>query len=152
AIMVHTEDGQRVGGPQSSRHRGGLWAVGQREGVRVRDAFRAQVESRDGGVAMDPSYIVIGASGGLGKYIHASLPNAIGTYYKHPSGLLVPLDITNEEEVRCFTDGTEGTRIVLVNASGITRNGIAHKADLSSWRNVVETNLIGSFSTFKQFL
>lgn len=100
------------------------------------------------------SIVIIGASGGIGKYLAAKLPPPIiGTYYEHPRAGLHHLDVRDEREVQYFANSCHlGKRIVLINAFGITRNAIGHKMQEFEWDEVVDSNLKGVWLACKHFL
>lgn len=106
--------------------------------------------------------IITGASRGIGKYLlsyfisqnqqvigiaNNTLPDFnVIHYYK--------LDIRNEDEIKHFIDQHQANfkNVTLINAAGISYSAFAHKADLPSWRDVIDTNLIGLFNLTRQLL
>lgn len=108
-------------------------------------------------------YIIIGASGGIGKYLLNKFLdldcNVIGTYsskepqIKHEN-IYHKLDIKNHSELQGFIShlNISQKNIILLNCAGINYNSFAHKADVNKWKNVIEVNLIGVFNTIHYFL
>lgn len=99
--------------------------------------------------------VIIGASGGIGKYLFEKLrdkkENVLGTCFKNNSNLdLVQLDVTNIDEVEIFFNSLSETKdFILINCSGKTYNSFAHKSDLNEWADVINTNLIGTFNCIR---
>ncbi|WP_158542191.1 SDR family NAD(P)-dependent oxidoreductase [Pedobacter chinensis] len=106
--------------------------------------------------------IITGASRGIGKYllhyfVNRGEENVIGIcnntipdsnlahYYK--------LNLKNDTEIKNFIAQNDGiNQLTLINAAGISYNAFAHKADLESWIEVIETNLIGLFNLTRHLL
>lgn len=64
-------------------------------------------------------------------------------------------DVTNFEECEKVAEKISkklGTVGVLVNNAGITRDGMLHKMDEDSWRNVIETNLTSCYNMCRVFV
>ena len=108
-------------------------------------------------------YIILGASGGIGKYLtdkYLSLDyNVVGTYSsKEPqtkyNKIYYKLDLKNHVEFENFIGNLNllHKNIILLNCAGINYNSFAHKADLNKWKNVIDVNLIGVFNTIHYFL
>lgn len=99
--------------------------------------------------------IITGASRGIGKYLFDSyllLNNeVIGTYnFTHVSEFsnnMQKLDITDFIAVSEFVKKNKPIlrNIILINCAGKNYNSFAHKVDIDKWKNVVETNLFGTF-------
>jgi len=99
--------------------------------------------------------VIIGASGGLGKYLVEVLSkdsDVIGTYYSHkPEPQLrtefLQLDITSAASIEQFvnTVGNKLNHLVLINLAGISIDGFGHKMEENTWDRVVDTNLKGNF-------
>ena len=103
--------------------------------------------------------VLIGASGGIGQYLIESLSDfkIYGTWHKHkPAGDLMQLDVTNPTEVEEYADWVcgpvGGKRVVVINASGITINGMGHNMPINDWQRVVSTNLTGAYVVARAFL
>lgn len=104
--------------------------------------------------------MLIGGSGGIGTQISKMFTNdnLILHYHNHnPSkqDYSVAADVVDygavENIVKDVLD--KYNRIdVLINASGISVDGYAHKFSPESWRKVVEVNLIGSFNVIRAVL
>jgi NAD(P)-dependent dehydrogenase (short-subunit alcohol dehydrogenase family) len=106
------------------------------------------------------SILLIGASGGIGTQLAPMFAqdNLILHYHKHsPStpGFSVAADVTDYGAVECMVkdvlDRFEHID-VLINASGISVDGFAHKFSPEAWRKVVEVNLFGSFNVIRAVL
>lgn len=106
--------------------------------------------------------IITGASRGIGKFLmdhflnegnevigfyNATEPTSNTEYY-------YKLDISNDEAINDFITnyGSKLTNIILINAAGISYNMMAHKADMLSWKKVIETNVFGLFNLTKSLL
>lgn len=117
---------------------------------------------------MEPQYlngrdlmiIVTGASGGIGQYILNYFIekhwDVIGIYNKtnpvrHINNY-IQLDLTDESAIKKFAASAKLSKIVLVNAAGVTFSAIAHKQSIQEFRNTFEVNSIGTFSLIKYLL
>jgi NAD(P)-dependent dehydrogenase (short-subunit alcohol dehydrogenase family) len=97
--------------------------------------------------------IVTGASRGLGKFLlnhYAATEDAVGTYLSTPPATdreLLPVDVTKEEDVKRFFDqlGARAQNLTIINCAGINANARVGKFDLSSFRQVVDVAVTGSF-------
>jgi len=104
--------------------------------------------------------IVTGSSRGIGKHIfeHFPVEETLGIYHTTPPATSqrksYKLDIGCEREVDLFFKGNAPrlSNIILINCAGISYNSVAHKADLNSWKNVVEINLFAAFNLIKNVL
>ena len=104
--------------------------------------------------------IVTGSSRGIGKHIfeHFPVEEIMGIYNNTPPAdsqrNSYKLDINCEPEVNLFfkKNASQLSNIVLINCAGITYNSVAHKADLNLWKDVVEINLVATFSLIKNAL
>jgi acetoacetyl-CoA reductase/3-oxoacyl-[acyl-carrier protein] reductase len=100
--------------------------------------------------------IITGASKGIGKFLFDRYieqgHDVIGTY----NSTLVPdskpdsmyqVDITDYNQVREFflKNKDRLDRVVLINCAGANYSSFAHKADIDSWKKVIDINLIGTF-------
>lgn len=104
---------------------------------------------------MKRTVIIIGATGGVGKVLYEQYlrePNeahVIGTGRKS----LAYLDITNPNDCDDFAEflpiGREGFQVI--NCAGINYNSTIEKSDYDKWREVIETNLIGSYNLLRAF-
>ena len=114
--------------------------------------------------------IIVGASGGIGRYLMTDLARdyrTIGTYFKHNPFKSEWLDVYRErsggvepemhklelehDDVSWFASKLQFQKTVLVNAAGISINGMAHKIT-HSWYDVLNVNLNGPFLTCQAFL
>ncbi len=122
----------------------------------------------------DKNVLIIGASGGLGKYITAGLAEAgcnLALHYHENSekleqtisGIKNPklkiktyrADIKNENEIaemvnRIKTDF--GTIDVLINNAGLSLNAMSWKLSIEDWNAVLAVNLTGPFLCTKHVL
>jgi NAD(P)-dependent dehydrogenase (short-subunit alcohol dehydrogenase family) len=106
--------------------------------------------------------IITGASRGIGKYllnhfISNGTQQVIGIANKtSPDAFLenyYQLDIRNDEEISQFVKQLPANEeIILINAAGISYSAFAHKTELKSWTDVIETNLIGLFNLTRHLL
>ena len=106
---------------------------------------------------------ITGASRGIGKYLFDkfSSENAkvFGTYHSENQELgkdkrFFRLDVTNFEEASKISEllKSEIEKLVLINCAGNNYNSFAHKASHTEWKNVIDTNLTGTFNVIRAFL
>ena len=100
--------------------------------------------------------IINGASRGIGlflfdKYLQSGI-DVVGTYNStnptdHPDKFY-KVDVTKPEQIKEFFNKIDNlsTEISLINCAGTNYNSFAHKSDINNWKNVIETNLIGTFN------
>lgn len=64
------------------------------------------------------------------------------------------IDITNHEQVEAWVTNSVNSddQIVLINCAGGNYNAVAHKADISRWKNLIDVNLVGTFSAINAVL
>lgn len=106
---------------------------------------------------------ITGASHGIGKLLmgHFSEKGVTcrGTFFNSPQSDDKRL---SHVDIRCYDavyswieselqDNAED-ELILINCAGITYNSFGHKAEIESWRNVIEVNLIGSFNAIRAVL
>lgn len=106
--------------------------------------------------------IISGASRGIGKYLLGEYKNknlsVIGTYNttkpNENSELYFHLNITSEESIMQFISTIKNKLkdITLINCAGINYNSFAHKANLVKWKEVINTNLVGTFNIIHYLL
>ena len=107
--------------------------------------------------------IVIGASGGIGQCIVASMSRehrVIGTHHRTDATGLVSgaeyrhLDVTSTEDVEQFAAALAPSLVhpVLVYASGISLNVTAHKLTDADWGKTLDVNLSGAMRATRAFL
>lgn len=107
--------------------------------------------------------VITGASRGIGKFLFnsfLSFPNesVIGTYLNSkPTENLnnfVQLNVTEYDQVQKFVDSNANklNSLTLINCAGITYNSFAHKGDPEKWKDVIETNLIGTYNIIRALL
>lgn len=107
------------------------------------------------------SYVITGASRGIGEYLYGQLIGLGQTWGTYSSTVnskyesLSRVDITNEGAVQQWIHNiiaTNPQEIVLINCAGVNHNGFAHKTSLPAWANVIDTNLIGTFNVISKML
>ncbi|WP_188558885.1 SDR family NAD(P)-dependent oxidoreductase [Hymenobacter glacieicola] len=112
--------------------------------------------------ASAPMYIITGASRGIGQYLMSHFAakghKVIGIYNSTKPATLEEhchqIDLTDEAAIMAFfqTIEPELKNVVLLNAAGITYNALAHKAELTAWRQVIDTNVVALFNLTKLLL
>jgi NAD(P)-dependent dehydrogenase (short-subunit alcohol dehydrogenase family) len=106
---------------------------------------------------MKRTVIIIGATGGIGEVLYDRYHREalVNSEIEHVTGTSrkanFSLDITNPKDCEDFADTywTEGFEII--NCAGINYNSLIEKSDYDKWREVIETNLIGSYNLLKAF-
>lgn len=108
--------------------------------------------------------IITGASRGVGQYLFNSFINntekyqVIGTYLnttpKNNIEHYKQVNVLDYEHVENFVSSLENklNDIVLINCAGISYNSFTHKSDPTQWKNVLETNLFGSYHFIRALL
>jgi NAD(P)-dependent dehydrogenase (short-subunit alcohol dehydrogenase family) len=107
--------------------------------------------------------IITGASKGVGNYLFKSFlqrqeESVLGTYLNSlPTDnieLYAKLDVSNFKQVEDFVAEKLNilNNITLINCAGITYNAYTHKTDPEKWKNVVETNLFGTYNFIRALL
>jgi len=107
--------------------------------------------------------IITGASRGIGNFLFNSFIQkseelVIGTYYNtKPSEnieMFIKLDVCNFEQINNFVKirNADLKEITLINCAGITYNAYMHKGDPEKWKNVIETNLFGTYNFIRALL
>jgi NAD(P)-dependent dehydrogenase (short-subunit alcohol dehydrogenase family) len=107
--------------------------------------------------------IITGASRGIGNFllnsfIHQSEQVVIGTYFNSKPieniELFEKIDVTKIDEINDFIKKRVGDLkdITLINCAGISYNAYSHKSDPDKWKNVVETNLFGTYNFIRALL
>jgi len=103
--------------------------------------------------------IISGASRGIGEYLLKTFKEqsieAIGLYNSTEPELFS--EIFHKVDIRDFGE-VEKTitpliskvdNLVLINCAGINYNSFAHKSDPEKWKEVIETNLIGTYNLIR---
>ncbi len=101
--------------------------------------------------------IITGASRGIGKFLYDNYkPKNIlyGTYlstkpdFVEDNDHFFQVDISDYESVAHFIDSIQEklSNIILINCAGISYNAYTHKSDPKKWRNVIDTNLTGTYN------
>ena len=107
--------------------------------------------------------IITGASKNIGKFLfekYFQMDIAFGTYLttlpdkNQYNTNMYQVDITDFNSVISFYNniGNNLSNITLLNCAGISYNSYTHKSDPEKWRNVIETNLIGTYNMIRVFL
>jgi len=107
--------------------------------------------------------LITGASKGIGKfllenYLHKGEELVMGTYLNSApqnfESCYTKLDVKDYRQVEGFVEAAKPDlkEITLINCAGITYNAFAHKSDPAKWREVVETNLFGTFNMLRALL
>jgi NAD(P)-dependent dehydrogenase (short-subunit alcohol dehydrogenase family) len=106
--------------------------------------------------------IISGASRGIGKYLLETFKEqsieVIGLYNntkpENYSESYIKVDVRNFEDIEkeltpLISDAKE---LILINCAGITYSAFAHKSDPERWKEVIETNLIGTYNLIRSVL
>lgn len=110
---------------------------------------------------MSLTYLVIGASSGMGRATYDNLKargdEVFGTYNRNPidESSFFPLDVTDPAAAEALAEqiaARRSGRLVIVLSAGIEYNQYAHKADPARWADVITTNLTGSYFAIRPFL
>jgi NAD(P)-dependent dehydrogenase (short-subunit alcohol dehydrogenase family) len=103
--------------------------------------------------------IISGASRGIGEYLLKTFKEqsieAIGLYNSTKpelfSEVFHKVDIRNfgEVEKTIIPLIADSDNLVLINCAGINYNAFTHKSDPEKWKEVIETNLIGTYNLIR---
>ena len=107
--------------------------------------------------------IITGASRGIGKFLFESYlgigaESVIGTYHTTTPEKNVlsfrELDVSNYENVEIVVNGLglDSEQLTLINCAGINYNSFMHKSEPEKWKQVIETNLFGSYNMIRSLL
>jgi NAD(P)-dependent dehydrogenase (short-subunit alcohol dehydrogenase family) len=107
--------------------------------------------------------IITGASRGIGEFLFNSLllnsKEKVKGFYNNTKPTkdiekFVRIDLTNYEEIEKFINSTtaELQNITLINCAGITYNSFAHKSNHERWKDVIDTNLNGTYNIIRGLL
>ena len=104
--------------------------------------------------------VITGASSGIGHFLLSHFEKqgkVCGTFNtaSNSDPRLTRVDVRNYEEVEAWRSTLpldKSNKVTLINCAGVSYNSFAHKADISSWQNVINTNLIGTFNVIRSFL
>ncbi|BAW03814.1 SDR family oxidoreductase [Nocardia seriolae] len=109
--------------------------------------------------------MVTGASSGIGEatarelakqgyhvYVGARRVDRLEALAAEIGGTALPLDVTDEESVRAFTDAVERCDVLVNNAGGAKGLAPVLEADLDDWRWMWETNVLGTLRVTKALL
>ncbi|MBI4648412.1 MAG: SDR family NAD(P)-dependent oxidoreductase [Bacteroidia bacterium] len=107
--------------------------------------------------------LITGASRGIGKYLFEkflfSEETVQGAYNltmpdKDNEKYFTKVNISNYQEVLSWIEKIKenSTNLILINCAGINYNSFAHKADINSWYEIINVNLIGTFNVIRAVL
>ncbi|WP_306357000.1 MULTISPECIES: SDR family NAD(P)-dependent oxidoreductase [unclassified Nocardia] len=109
--------------------------------------------------------VVTGASSGIGEatarelakqgyhvYVGARRVDRLEKLVAEIGGTALPLDVTDEESVRAFTEAVESVDVLVNNAGGAKGLATVADADLDDWRWMWETNVLGTLRMTKALL
>ena len=109
--------------------------------------------------------VVTGASSGIGEatarelaeqgyhvYVGARRVDRLEKLAAEIGGTALPLDVTDEESVRAFTDAVERCDVLVNNAGGAKGLAPVIEAELDDWRWMWETNVLGTLRLTKSLL
>ena len=85
--------------------------------------------------------IISGASRGIGNYL-------LNFFLKYN---YCKVDIRDYEKVKKTIDPIilKSKNLILINCAGINYNSFAHKSDPQKWKDVIETNLLGTYNLIR---
>lgn len=108
----------------------------------------------------DKNVLIIGASGGIGSALATMFPeDRVFLHYNknkpQVNGLSISADICDYDSVEKMVE--EILKIhkridVLIVAAGINADGFAHKFKPSTWHEIVNTNLVGTYNVIRAVL
>ncbi|MFB7721951.1 SDR family NAD(P)-dependent oxidoreductase [Nocardia sp. NPDC056100] len=109
--------------------------------------------------------VVTGASSGIGEatarelakqgyhvYVGARRVDRLEKLAAEIGGTALPLDVTDEESVRAFTEAIGAVNVLVNNAGGAKGLASVADADLDDWRWMWETNVLGTLRLTKALL
>lgn len=107
--------------------------------------------------------IITGASKGIGKFLFDKYneqgKEVIGTYNStivkgSKPDSMYQVDITDYNQVNDFFLKIKDrlSEVVLINCAGANYSSFAHKANMASWKKVIDINLIGTFNMIHEVL
>lgn len=106
---------------------------------------------------------ITGASRGIGKFLFEKFSSdglkVYGTYHSENPSLenddrFFRLDVTDFERISAIAESLKNDieKLVLINCAGNNYNSFTHKASVTEWRKVIDTNLTGTFNVIRAFL
>lgn len=111
------------------------------------------------------SAVVTGASSGIGEatarelakqgyhvYVGARRVDRLQRLAEEIGGTALPLDVTDDDSVRAFTDAIDSCDVLINNAGGAKGTASVADADLDDWRWMWETNVLGTLRLTKALL
>lgn len=107
--------------------------------------------------------IITGASRGIGDFLFKTYfengEENIRGLYNNTKPLeniekFTKLNLINYGEVETFVNSIQNelNNITLINCAGITYNSFTHKSSHEQWKNVIDTNLIGTYNIIRALL
>lgn len=107
--------------------------------------------------------LITGASRGIGRYLFERFQSegedVYGTFHSANSELesedrFFRADISDFVSVSKVAEALKPKieKLVLVNCAGNNYNTFAHKSDPAEWKNVIDTNLTGTYNVIRAFL
>ncbi|SUA73718.1 Serine 3-dehydrogenase [Nocardia otitidiscaviarum] len=109
--------------------------------------------------------VVTGASSGIGEatarelakqgyhvYVGARRVDRLEKLAAEIGGTALPLDVTDEDSVRAFTEAVDSVDVLVNNAGGAKGLATVADADLDDWRWMWETNVLGTLRMTKALL
>ncbi|NNH74742.1 SDR family NAD(P)-dependent oxidoreductase [Nocardia uniformis] len=109
--------------------------------------------------------VVTGASSGIGEatarqlaeqgyhvYVGARRVDRLEKLAAEIGGTALPLDVTDEDSVKAFTDAIGNVNVLVNNAGGAKGMATVADADLDDWRWMWETNVLGTLRITKVLL
>lgn len=108
-------------------------------------------------------YIITGASRGIGEFLFKEMNKKgekVFGIYKNTEPLelykkkFANIDIKNFNKLRQWAEGkkNELENIILINCAGINYTSLAHKSNIDEWKEVIDTNLTGTFNVIRAIL
>lgn len=105
--------------------------------------------------------VITGASKGIGEFLFNSFlakEEVIGTYLNSTPRVnkdkYVKLNVCDFDQVNKFVEtyNAQLKEITLINCAGISYNSFTHKSDPERWKEIVETNLFGTYNLIRALL
>jgi len=107
--------------------------------------------------------LITGVSGSIGRILFDHYSNSgevtVGTFNRNRPDLdatdkLFQVDISDYEQVKAFVADIESKldNICLINCASIAYDSFAHKSNPEQWKEVIDTNLTGTFYMIRSLL
>lgn len=106
------------------------------------------------------TFFITGASKGIGEYLcdyytgqGHTVYGSFNTKNNHKVNH-TQVDVKNRASVESWITNraSHHESLVLINCAGITYNAMGHSGDLDSWKDVIDTNLTGSYNACRAIL